>query len=411
MTSFLNSRRLRAYPILALIGAGAALVVNILTRRGWVGGLTGQLMFGDFLANYAGGLIYRTDRFHLYDPAVQEQVQRTLVWPSQPPGFAPYISPPYVAAAWSLLTAFPLSTALAFWIFLNALGSVAAIYILHRWVIPSVLRAAGITPLQLGIAMASSFYTFLYGLSLGQTHILTLMLLSGVTAAWLCRREFLAGLLTGAMLYKPHLAIGLLLLYLAQRRFQALLGFASVAGPWTGSSLLGNGLSLYAQYMKVTRVLLEAPAVSQDPSWTFITVTPYALLASLIPSQMLPLLLWIYPLALALSVIGMGWVAARLQSNERLPLISALLYPLCIMPHVLIYDFTVLIPALLLMTHDQPGKEVLRLAIGCWIGTFLLPILGYILRVAAPAVLTLWVAAFHTRCILIALREETPCTG
>jgi LPS sulfotransferase NodH len=41
MTSFLNSRRLRVYPVLALIGSGSALLVNLLTHRGWVGGLTG----------------------------------------------------------------------------------------------------------------------------------------------------------------------------------------------------------------------------------------------------------------------------------------------------------------------------------------------------------------------------------
>ncbi len=385
------------------------MIANFLTRRGWIGGLTGEMMFGDFLVNYAGGVIYRNDRSHLYDPIFQEQVQRALIWPSQPPSVSPYISPPYAAAAWGLLAAFPLPIATALWIFLNVSGFVAAIYILHRWVIPPSLKVTGLTPLQLGIAVASPFYVCLYGLYLGQTHILTMMLLSGITAAWLHKREFLAGLLTGAMLYKPHLAAGLILLYLAQRRFRALLGFAIVAGLWVGPSLLEDGPLLYAQYVKVTRALLEAPTVSQDPSWTFIMVTPYALLASLIPSQAFPLLLRIYPLALSLSVIGMGWVAARLRSNDRLPFISALLYPLCMMPHVLIYDFTVLIPALLLMTHDQPGKEVLHLAVGCWLGTFLLPGLGYILNIAAPAILTLWVAAFHTRRILLALREKMLC--
>ncbi|MFN3761665.1 MAG: glycosyltransferase family 87 protein [Anaerolineae bacterium] len=408
--SFLTPRRLRAYPVLTLIGAGGALLVNVLTRRGWVGGLTGQLMFGDFICYYAAGLIYRTDRFHLYDPAVQEQVQRALVWPSRPPGFAPYISPPYVAAAWGLLAVLPLPMASAFWLLFNGIGFAAAIYILHRWVAPPSLKALGLTPLQLGIIAASPFYVCLYGLYLGQTHILTLLLLSGITAAWLRRKEFLAGLLTGMMLYKPHLATGLLILYLAQRRFQALLGFAIVAGLWVGPSLLGDGLSLYAQYMKVARVLLEAPTRSRDPSWTFITVTPYALLASLIPNAF-PVLLRIYPLALSLSAIGMGWVAARLRPNRRTPLISALLYPLWMMPHVLIYDFTVLIPALLLMTHDRPGKEALQLAAGCWIGTFLLPILGYALRIAAPAALTLGLAASHTRHIRTALRGETQCAG
>lgn len=130
MTPFLNPQRLRAYLVLALIGAGSALLVNILTRRGWVGGLTGQLMFGDFICYYAAGLIYHTDRFRLYGLAVQEQVQRALVWPSQPPGFAPYISPPYVAAAWSLSAALSPITALILWMTLTLAALVAACYLL-----------------------------------------------------------------------------------------------------------------------------------------------------------------------------------------------------------------------------------------------------------------------------------------
>ncbi|WP_347242945.1 glycosyltransferase family 87 protein, partial [Thermogutta sp.] len=204
---FLNSRRLRAYPVLALIGAGSALLANLLMHRGWVGGLTGQLMFGDFISYYAGGLIYRTDRLHLYDPAVQEQVQQALVWPSQPPGFAPYISPPYVAAAWSLLAALPPVVALTLWIVLTLAGFAAACYLLDRWVVPPALKAAGLTSLRLGLAVASS-YCFLTGLQSGQNHTLTMLLASGVAAAWMRKRWFLAGVLTGALIYKPHLVSG-----------------------------------------------------------------------------------------------------------------------------------------------------------------------------------------------------------
>lgn len=408
---FLNAQRLRTYPALALIAAGSVMLANVLTRRGWIGGLSGELMFGDFLVNYAAGLIYRTDRLHLYDPLVQERVQRALISPSQPPSVAPYISPPYVAAAWGLLAALPLPTAAALWLLLQAVGFAAAVFILSRWVISPSLKAAGLTPLQLGVTIASSAYVCLYGLYLGQSHLLTMLLLSGVAAAALRGRWLMAGLLTGAMLYKPHLTVGLLLLYLAQSRFRALLGFAVVAAPWVGPSLLRDGLTLYMQYTKVAEALLRVPVAHHDPSWTFIMVTPYALLASLMPARAFPILLSVYPLALGLSAIGMGWIAIRLRTNPRLPLIAAMLYPLCTMSHVLIYDFTILVPILALMAHDCSEREALRLAVGCWVGTLALPILGYVLRVAAPAALTLWVAAVHARRVRIALQGEPPCAG
>ncbi|MBC7227913.1 MAG: DUF2029 domain-containing protein [Thermoflexales bacterium] len=407
MTSFLNSRRLRDYPVLALIGAGGALLVNILTRHGWVGGLTGQLMFGDFISYYAGGLIYRTNRFHLYDPAVQEQVQRALVWPSQPPGFAPYISPPYVAAAWSLITTLPPTPALILWMVFSLAGFIAALYLLDRWVVPPALKTAGLTPSRLGLAVASS-YCFLTGLQSGQNHTLTMLLASGVTAAWLGKRWFLAGLFAGALIYKPHLVSGFLILWLVRRNWRALLSFTAVAGVWTGLSFWTDGLPLYREYIALSGALLRLPLVKGDFPVAAM-VTPYALLASLIPPGGISIVTRIYLLLVGLTALGLSWVAIRWRHHEQMMLVSALLYPICMMPHALIYDLLMVVPALVLMARNGWENRVLRLTVGCWLGSFLLPLVGYGLQIALPGVLPVSVAALHIQQLRATMKGEAAC--
>jgi len=407
MKSFLNSRRLRVYPVLALIGSGSALLANLLTHRGWVGGLTGQLMFGDFISYYAGGLIYRTDRFHLYDPAVQEQVQRALVWPSQPPGFAPYISPPYVAAAWSLLAALPPVAALILWMMLTLAGFIAACYLLDRWVVPPALKAAGLTSLRLGLAVASS-YCFLTGLQSGQNHTLTMLLASGVAAAWMRKRWFLAGVLTGALIYKPHLVSGFLILWLARREFRALLGFAAVAAVWAGLSLWVDGLPLYREYMALSGALLRLPLVKGDFPVAAMA-TPYALLASLVPPGGMGIMVRIYLLLVGLTAAGLGWAAIRWRDSERWGLVSAFLYPICMMPHALIYDLLMLVPALVLMACDGWENRVLVLTVGCWLGSFLLPLVGYAFQIALPGILPVGIAALYIRQLRAIMKGEAVC--
>lgn len=406
-TPFLTPRRLRDYPVLALIGAGTALLVNVLTGRGWVGGLTNQLMAGDFISYYAGGLIYRTDRLHLYDPAVQEQVQRALVAPSQPPGFAPYISPPYVAAAWSLLTALPPVVALILWMMLTLAGLAAACYILDRWVVPPALKAAGLTAGRLGLTVASS-YCFLTGLQSGQNHTLTMLLASGVAAAWMNRRRFLAGVLAGILIYKPHLVSGFLILWLAYGELRALLGFATVAGTWVGLSLWADGLPLYREYLALSSALLRLPLVKEDFPVAAMA-TPYALLASLVPPGGIGVVIRIYSLLVGLTAVGLGWAALRWHRNEQMLLISALLYPLCVMPHVLLYDLLMLVPALILMARQGWEHRVLVLTTGCWLGSFLLPLAGYGLQIALPGILPASVATLCIRQWRATIIEDAIC--
>ena len=88
----INSKRLRDYPRLFFIASWSVLIVNLLLHRGWIGGLTGIMIGGDFISNYSSGSLYLTDINLLYDPTAQLARQTSLIEPSQSSGFAPFIS-------------------------------------------------------------------------------------------------------------------------------------------------------------------------------------------------------------------------------------------------------------------------------------------------------------------------------
>ncbi|MCX7855274.1 MAG: DUF2029 domain-containing protein, partial [Anaerolineae bacterium] len=316
-------------------------------------------------------------------------------------------SPPYVAAAWSLITILPPATALILWMVFSLAGFIAALYLLDRWVVPPALKTAGLTPLRLGLAVASS-YCFLTGLQSGQNHTLTMLLASGVAAAWLGKRWFLAGIFAGALIYKPHLVSGFLILWLVRRKWRALLGFAAVAGVWTGLSLWTDGLPLYQEYLTLSSALLRLPLVKGDFPVAAMA-TPYALLASLIPPGGIGIVIRIYLLLVGLTALGLGWVAIRWRHHERMMLASALLYPICMMPHALIYDLLMLVPVLVLMARNGWENRVLVLTIGCWLGSFLLPLVGYGLQIALPGILPVSVAALHIRQLQPMMKGEGAC--
>lgn len=107
MASFLTAKRLRVYPRLFLVATWSIVLVNLIFRQGWRGGL-GQTIGIDFLILYAAGKLYLTDVTRLYDFPAQLALERQLTSPTVLPGSGPFSNPPFVAAAYALLTPLPL---------------------------------------------------------------------------------------------------------------------------------------------------------------------------------------------------------------------------------------------------------------------------------------------------------------
>jgi len=393
---FLNPRRLRDYPRLFLVSSWLVILLNVLLSQGWNGGLTGIMLFGDFISYYAGGMLFRTDASLLYDPMAQQALQEALIAPTVSAGFAPFISTPYVALAYSLLTALPLGGALVLWLGLSLAFAAAAVYLLGHSLLPGWLKAQGLTTVQLGVVIVSCF-AFVIGMQAGQNHTLTLLLVTGIVIA--CRGEkwALAGLLAGLLAYKPQFALGFVVVWLVWRHWQALAAFGLAAGAWAGAALLTGGLGPYRAYLDFSQWLMLLPYAG-DNFPVSIMATPYALLASLIPLSALGVFKVIYYLAAAGLTLGLALYAWRARNagtaGRDAALALAIFYPLLSMPHTLVYDLLILAPAFLLAAQEKEGAGRLLLpAAGAYLGTLFLPLAGYPLQAALSALIPLGVFA------------------
>jgi hypothetical protein len=386
--SWINTRRLRDYPRLMLLATWTILLFNLLLHQGWLGGV-GQIIGGDFIMFYATGLMYRTEPARIYDYEEQFRVQQALIEPTVMPGLNPYMNPPYVAMAYSLLPNLPLAWALLAWSLLTILCAVLAV----RWLIPLAprrLQGIGLDTNRLTI-LVLSFFPFIEGLQAGQNHGLTLMLVTGMVIGTLKERWLLAGVCAGLLLYKPQFILGFLIIWLVWRQFKTLATVASIAALWGGSYLLLHGWAAYHTYNELSQVFLLLPYIKGFPA--YLLVTFYGLLTTLLPQSVQPILYRLDQLLIVLLSLGLAWVAYRLRRHppaQRIPALAlALLLPLIAFPYALLHDMLILIPGFILWAGYAPSRGLLYAAILVYLGAFFLTPLAALSKVGLMAGLTL----------------------
>jgi hypothetical protein len=393
MDPLLTPRRLRHYP--RLIGAAlwAAWGLELLLHRGWLSGL-GPVLWSDVVVFYGAGWL---DRYHpeqLYDFQAQRLAEQNLIWPTPLPGLNPFTYPPYVALACQALTLFPYPIALALWMGLNLFLALHASRRLWR-LLPPALRS-GPLPFPQFLVLVFSFFPFLVGWRVGQNHVLTLWLVVGILEMERAKRPFLAGVLAGLLLYKPHFALGFLILWAVRREWRALAGFGAVAGVWVGLDLALHGLARYGEYLVLNPTLMGLPKMEGFPA--FALVTPFSLLINLLPAASRPLWaplsgVWLLAGCLALAVWGLRH-RGEMTSAQML----ALLFPLLIAPYTLLHDLLLLVPLAVLWATFRPSRCLLYTAVSVYLGSLFLPLLGTPLRLALPALIPVGVLFALIRC-------------
>ena len=397
MRVMLNPRRLRDYPRLILVASWSILILNVLLRQGWRGGL-GQIIGIDMVILYAAGKLYRTNIASLYDFSSQLALERQLISPTVLPGSGPFSNPPFVAAAYALLTHLPLGWAFGVWSLLMIGATGVAAYLAYRFLTPRWLLDAGLTRSTLPIVVLSSF-AFIEGFQAGQNHGLTLLLVTGICVATLTGRWYLAGALGGLLIYKPQFVLGFLIIWLIWRRWKTLLAFSLVTALWAGGVLLSTGLQPYRDFLSFSDQILALP---YTPGWPgFLLVTPFGLLATSLPPSVFPVVLWIGRGLGAGVAVFLALLAHRTRGGtpeaQRPVVALAMLFPLIATPYALLHDLLLLVPVLLLMADDDSrARTVLYLAVAAYTGALIAPVIGAGLHLALPALIPLgvfWVLA------------------
>jgi hypothetical protein len=389
--SLINAKRLRDYPRLMFITTWTILAFNLIFRQGWLGALK-QIIGSDFVTLYGAGLAFRTDLAHLYDFASQGAIQQGLIHPTPLPGVNPFISPPYVAAAYSLFTYLPLPLAFILWTMLSMLFTMGAVRLLMP-ILPESIKSK-LSYWQL-IIIVLSFFPFIEGLQVGQNHALTLLLVTCVLIFTLSERWYLAGSMAGLMIYKPQLVLGFLLIWIVWRKYKALAAFATVTLLWAGAFYIIGGMAPYMAYISMSRDLVLLPYIPGFPGYLLLTF--YGLLTTLFPIEALPIIRPVTTVLSGIFAIGLVWIAFRLRNKpilDRTPvLVLAILFPLGATPYALLHDMVILIPGFVLWARYASSRCLLYTVIAIYLGGFFLPLFAALTKVALMSILLIGLVA------------------
>ena len=184
-------------------------------------------------------------------------------------------------------------------------------------------------------------------------------------------------------------------MWLVWRRWQALVAFAAVGLAWAGVVVLQHGFDPFLEYLKISPHLLDLPVTPGFPA--YLLVTPYSLLATLLPVSALPALKWLLSAGLLVAACLLAWMGykSRLASKQnQLPaLFFAVVLPLLATPHTMVYDLLLLAPALVIWYFYSRSRQVLLAAVIAYFAAFILPILGVPFNIALVALAPIGVIA------------------
>ncbi len=364
--AWLTARRLRAHGLILALCLWSVYLWNVSSPG--LRDRTGNLKGTDFLHLYTLGSLAIAHRgADLYNMDAQAKLAAARVPAAAGIRYLP-LYPPQVSI---LLVPFAeLSYA---WALLLWLASTAAIYSLSCYAVwracPN-LRQQEFTVMILAVAFPPFWHLILWG----QTSALALACFTLAFLAFRSKREFLAGLAIGFLIFKPQLALASAIVFAVTLRWRVVAGalLSSITQLTCGWLYYGS-----APLRDWVRMLLKVPEQARwfepRPYHTHCLRTFWTML---IPGSSVSLALYLISTALVCFLAIACW-----RSRLPLPLrYSALLFAtVLIAPHLTVYDLVILAPAFLLLANwlvACPESHLKsRFALLLYL-TFVLPLIG-----------------------------------
>lgn len=323
--AWLTAERTRAYSLILLAFYCVGIIAWIALADGLVD-RNGKPIGTDFSNVYAAGrLTLEGHAGDAYDPALQHAAEKKVFGPETP--FFGWHYPPFFLLVAAGLATLPYVWALVAWMALTLPAYLAAI------------RA--ICPHRETLLVAAAFPAVFVNLGHGQNGFLTTTLLGGALL-WLDRRPVLAGLLLGALAYKPQFGILIPLVLLVTGRWTVIAAACASIAALSAVTWLALGTSVWIAFADSATfsraIVLEAGATGWEKIHSIFSAMrnlgapvelAYAAQAALL-------------LALALSLVSL-W-----RGRAAYELKAAALATACLLatPYVLDYDMVVLAVAI-----------------------------------------------------------------
>ena len=369
--TWLTPKRLRAHGLVLAVALWGVYAWTIATPG--LRDRNGNLKGTDFLHFYVLGSIAAEHRGgDLYEINAQAVLAAQRVPEAAGIRYLP-LYPPQVSIFFAPFASFPYRSAVtAWWVFTAALYVLCCYWI---WRVCPNLRDFGGTVALLAAASPAFFNLIAWG----QTSALALACLTLMYFLLRDRREFVAGLTLGCLIFKPQLGLAAAVVFTVIGAWRILAGAAvsSVAQLSIGAFYYGTEpLRRWVGMLENIRALM--PWLEPKPYQTHCLRTFWTML---VPWPMLSLALYLTSAAIMLVVTIRVW---KCQSAPLALRYSALLLAsVLVAPHLTVYDLVVLAPAILLLSDWLAGQESTRDVRHAGILLYLvyaLPLLGIIAR-------------------------------
>ena len=341
-STWLTAKRLRAHAAIVGLCLWSLYFWNLATPG--LRDRTGNLKGTDFLHFYTLGALAAAHRgADLYDMNAQAAIAAERVAQAAGLRYLP-LYPPQVSIFFAPLSHLSYPWALSLWWICSA--GIYAICVFAVWRACPNLHRHGTTVLLAAIGFPGFFHMIAWG----QTSALAL---AGFTAAFFllrARRDFLAGLAFGCLIFKPQLGMAAAVVFLSIGAWKIVAGALLSAVAQLAAGVLYYGAAPLLQWLGMMRnVRALLPWLEPKPYQTHSLRTFWSMLmpSGLIASGEIALALY------AISAMAvLWWTISIWRRRPEAPLAlrysSLLLASVLIAPHLTVYDLVVLAPALLL---------------------------------------------------------------
>jgi len=182
--------------------------------------------YGDFAAFYTAGKLLQQGRASaMYDRRAQWQVQQEFASAVKiRRGPLPYLRPPFEALLFLPLAHLQYPIACTLWMALNVLIVLAIPFVLR-----SVIGEPEAVSPALGGLLGLAFFPVVFELLQGQDVVLLLLALSFTFTSLRRGADFRSGIFLGLGLFKFHLILPIVLIFLLRRKNRVVLGFLTTA--------------------------------------------------------------------------------------------------------------------------------------------------------------------------------------
>lgn len=365
---WLTLKRLRAFGMILAVCLWSLYVWNLATPG--LRDRNGNLKGTDFLHFYILGSLATEHRgADLYDMNAQAALAAQRVPEAAGIRYLP-LYPPQVSLVFAPLAGLSYGWALSVWWICSA--AIYGVCCYTIWRACPHLRDYGWTVLLL----AAAFPPFFHLIAWGQTSALALACFTLMFFLLRDRREFLAGLVFGCLIFKPQLALAAAVVFVSIGAWRIVLGAALSAAVQLSAGILYYGMEPLRHWIDTLRDLRTLlPLLEPKPYQTYSLRTFWTML---VPFD--DLAFGLYMLG-AIIVLGLTVAVWKRQSTSLVLRFSCLLLSTALVaPHLTVYDLVILAPAFLLLSDwiiDQKLITASNLGLATLLYLiYLLPLVG-----------------------------------